>query len=123
MASIMFYFLFIMRRQTMVIVLIFMPDYGLFQLMVHILSSCFTLLYNIHVGPFKNESLNWQERVNEIFVILSAYHLFVFTDFVPDDATTTSGANIKDQFGWSMVACIVGNLLINIAIVLKEIIF
>ena len=56
-------------------------------------------------------------------MILSAYHLFVFTDMVPDDATTTSGANIKDQFGWSMVACIVGNLLINIAIVLKEIIF
>ena len=122
MASVMFYFLFIMRRQTMVIVLIFMPDYGLFQLMVHILSSFFTLLCNIHIGPFKNESLNWQERVNEIFIILSAYHLLVFTDYVPDDAVTDSGANIKDQFGWSMVACIIGNLLINIAIVLKEVV-
>ena len=106
----------------MILILLLLPTKGNFQLMAHILISFAILLYNIHVGPFKNESLNWQERVNEIFVILSAYHLFVFTDFVPDDATTTSGANIKDQFGWSMVACIVGNLLINIAIVLKDII-
>ena len=54
--------------------------------------------------------------------MLSAYHLFVFTDFVPVDATTDSGANIQDMFGWSMVGCIVGNLLTNIGIILKEVI-
>jgi hypothetical protein len=41
---------------------------------------------------------------------------------VPDDAVTTSGDNLKDQVGWSMVACILANLILNIAIILKEVI-
>ena len=84
-----------MRRQAMILILLLMPTKGNFQLMAHILISFAILLYNIHVRPYLNKNLNLQEICNEVFIILSAYHLLLFSDFVPDDSSTYSGLNFK----------------------------
>lgn len=41
---------------------------------------------------------------------------------MPDDAVIASGDNLKDQVGWSMIACIIANLILNIGIILRELI-
>ena len=52
--------------------------------------------------------------------MLSAYHLLIFTDFVPEDSETSSGLNFKFETGWSMIACIVTNLAINFSIISRD---
>ena len=80
----------------MVITLVFMSNHGLFQLIVHIILSFFILLYIIQVQPYFNENLNSQEICNEVFIVLSAYHFLIFTDFVPDNIVTATGLNFKE---------------------------
>ena len=36
------------------------------------------------VPPFKEKIMNRIELVNEFFVLLTNYHLFTFTEFLPD---------------------------------------
>jgi hypothetical protein len=121
--SLLFYFFFILRRQVMVTVLIFLPTKGLFQCTVHILCSAFILIYAITYKPYENDLLNFQEICNESFTLLSGYHMLMFTDFIPDDATVlNTGKNLKHQLGWSFLAIIGTNLLINLAIIAREII-
>ncbi len=57
--SLLFYFFFILRRQLMVTVLIFLPTKGLFQCTVHILCSTFILIYAIAYKPYENDLLNF----------------------------------------------------------------
>jgi hypothetical protein len=52
--------------------------------------------------------------------MLSAYHVLIFTDFVPDYAEILPGLNFKEQVGWSMVICLFVNLVINLGIILRE---
>jgi len=44
--SILYNFFFIVRRQIMVITLIFMPKYGTFQLKIHIILTLMSLIYS-----------------------------------------------------------------------------
>jgi hypothetical protein len=48
--------------------------------------------------------------------------MIVFTDYVPDESLIDSGKNLKTQIGWSLIACIAGNLVINITLILREVI-
>jgi hypothetical protein len=43
--SMLYYFFFIMRRQIMVITLVFLPKYGNFQLSIHVILSFISLIY------------------------------------------------------------------------------
>ena len=83
--SLLFYFFFILRRQVMVVMLVFAPSNGLFQCLVHILCSACILVYGIIYRPYENDVLTFQEICNESFTLLSAYHMLLFTDFIPDD--------------------------------------
>ena len=90
-----YYFFFIVRRQIMVITLVFLPNYGNFQLSIHIICSFASLVYASLVRPYVRDSQNWQEICNEVFILLGGYHMIVFTDFVPDESLTISGKNLK----------------------------
>jgi hypothetical protein len=46
--------------------------------------------------------------------------MIVFTDYVPDESVIDSGKNLKTQVGWSLIACLAGNLTFNISLILKE---
>jgi len=56
--------------------------------------------------PFETLLLNVTEIVNEVTVLLVAYHLFCFSDFVtsPDDEV---------KVGWSLIFLILANILFN----------
>ena len=49
--------------------------------------------------------------------------MIVFTDYVPDESVIDSGKNLKTQVGWSLIACLAGNLTFNISLILREVIF
>ena len=42
------------------------------------------LIYLTHVRPFQEPQLNNLEIFNEFSIMVASYHLFCFTDFVPD---------------------------------------
>ena len=68
------------------------------------------------------DNQNWQEICNEFSILLGAYHIIVFTDFVPDESMTESGKNLKTEVGWSLVACLAANSAFNISLILRELI-
>ena len=63
------------------------------------------------VRPYKENFVNYLESFNEVCILGIAYHLCVFTDFVPDD-------NLQYQGGWSVVVLTTLNLLVNTVIIL-----
>ena len=120
--SLLFYLFFILRRQAMVAVLIFLPTNGLLQSMVHILCSACILIYAIAYIPYESDLLNFQEICNESFTLLSAYNMLLFTDFIADDATVlNTGKNLKNKLGLSFLAIIGTNLFINLALIVREV--
>ena len=52
------------------------------------------LIYAITIRPYIDDTLNKQQIVNETFVLLSAYMIIMFSDYVPDDAII-SGTKLK----------------------------
>ena len=42
------------------------------------------ILFMIHVKPFEVYKMNYQEIVNETFVLIAAYVMLLYSEFVPD---------------------------------------
>ena len=64
--------------------------------------------------PFLSPSMNKQELVNEMTVLIAAYPLLVFTNWVPNEER-------KLDAGWFVVACICLNVMFNISVLIVEI--
>ena len=64
------------------------------------------LAYVLSAIPFETLLMNITEIVNEITVLLAAYHLFCFSEFV---ASPSDKANV----GWSLIILILANILFN----------
>jgi hypothetical protein len=67
-------------------------------------------MYNKLARPFENPLLNRLEIFNELCIIGSVYHLFVFTQYVDD-------VILQYNAGWSMIALTIVNIVVNMAIV------
>ena len=67
--------------------------------------------YNVKVRPFISKPLNMQEQLNEMTVLIAAYPLFCFTNFLWDTER-------RLEAGWFLVACIATNVLFNITFLL-----
>ena len=67
--------------------------------------------YTTYVLPFQSMVQNYQETINEIFVLIAGYHLFCFTEWVYD-------LNMRFTVGWSLLGFVGLNLAINIGIML-----
>ena len=63
-------------------------------------------MYLIYSEPFKVMKMNKIEVFNEATILLSAYHMMLFTDFLPD---------IEKQYmaGYSMIAVTLMNVAVN----------
>ena len=53
------------------------------------------------------------ETFNELCLLVASYHLFIFTDFVPD-------SDIHYQAGWSLIAQTVLNIAGNVIVLMRE---
>ena len=93
----------------MILILTVMPWSKYAQILGQIYGTMAVIYYLSYFKPFSEGFMNLQERVNEITVLLAAYPLFVFTDWVSDD-------DRKMEAGWYLVSSILLNIFFNIAI-------
>ena len=100
-------FLFVFRRLLLVLTALVLQNYPAFQVMTFILLSQLSLSYLVFFKPYEDSLTNMNEIFNEVCVMLSAYQLFVFTDYVDSLA-------IKNQFGFLMIGTILLNFGVNI---------
>lgn len=116
--SLCFYLIFIMRRMMMVLTLIFLPNYGNFQLSIYLLSAAFMLMYATMVKPYDNPTLNRQEVTNELFILVTSYFMLTFTDWIPPEQILTgTDLNVKTVMGRGLLALVGINVFVNVLIV------
>ena len=78
------------------------------------------VLYATLVKPYKNETLNKQDILNELYILASSYIMLPFSGWIPDDQKLTgTNLNLKNTVGRVMLALIVLKILTNIAIVCR----
>jgi len=61
------------------------------------------------VKPFENPVLNRMELFNECCIIVAAYHLFYFTDYLPD-------YKLQYKLGWSLIGVTIFNITVNMGL-------
>lgn len=74
--------------------------------------SLLLLIYDILVKPFESPLLNKMEIFNEISIIVAAYHLPLFTEFVDDQMTHYFA-------GWSLILLVILNITVNLIVMFK----
>ena len=94
----------------MVIVLTVLPRQRNVQINIQLVSTLFVMSYTTYVLPFVNMQQNYQETMNEIWVLIASYHLFTFTEWVYDLDT-------RFTIGWSLLVIVILNVVSNIAII------
>ena len=60
--------------------------------------------------PYKESLQNKMELINELFILLTNYHLLLFTDFLSD-------VDQRENVGTSLVITICACILLNISVV------
>lgn len=101
--------MFFFRRFVMIIVLVLLPSQRNVQIVAQLWSTLYIMSYTAYVLPYKNLIQNVQEVINEWTVIVAAYHLFAFTEWVYD-------MERRMELGWTLIGTIVLNVAFNFAI-------
>jgi hypothetical protein len=71
------------------------------QIVVFLNQVILTMIYIILVRPFEEPLLNLLEIFNECSILVNAYHLVAFTDYLPN---IEQNDTLKAQVGLSMIA-------------------
>ena len=66
-----------------------------------------------YLPPFKNKIANRLEIINEVFVLLTNYHLLMFTDFLPNTI-------MREHVGMSLVVITIMGVFVNLSVVIFE---
>ena len=101
--------IYMLRRLLISVIILVFKNWPFAQIQILIFHSFLVIIYNILARPFEDPKLNKLEIFNELCIIVSAYHLFLFTPFVEDSA-------FQYRIGWSMIVVTVLNIAVNIAI-------
>ena len=73
------------------------------------------MIYLILAKPFYEPLLNHLEVFNEVCILITEYHLIVFSDFLSGSA---SNSQAQDTAGNTMIAFTVINMVVNMGIML-----
>lgn len=76
--------IFLFRRLTLPLVLVFLAAYPYLQVMFMIFQNLLVLIYLFEVRPFETPFMNRLEIFNEACVLVSTYMILLFSDFVGD---------------------------------------
>lgn len=99
-----------LRRIIIMLVLIFMFHAPFYQIICMVLLQLSVLMYLGHAKPFDRRGSNVQEFFNEWLNLVFTYHLFLFTDYVPDPDT-------RWGIGTSAITILILYMVINLIIV------
>ena len=109
--SMLYSFIFFLRRYTVILALTTLSWNGNLQILTSMISTMVVIAYIAGVRPHVSPSVNNQEIINEITVLIATYPLLFFTKWVWDMDTRLNA-------GWFLVACILLNILFNISILI-----
>jgi len=102
--------MFFFRRFVMIFMLVLLPSQRNIQIVTQLWSTLYIMSYTAYVLPYKSMTQNYQEILNEITVLVAAYHLFCFTEWIFD-------YHRRFELGWSLIGIIILNVIINVVIV------
>ena len=100
---------FFYRRILTPLCLIYFPKYFIVQQFTLIMLGVATVILIGLKRPFKTKSRNRIELLEEVNIIVISYHLFCFTEWLPDK-------KIQHTIGYSIITLIVGQVLIFVII-------
>ena len=95
----------------MITVLTILPHHKYFQIVSQMWSTIAFFCYVGAVHPYKTPITNKQEIFNEAVVLIASYPLLAFTDWIWE-------LDLKKDFGWMLVACIVISFLVNLGLII-----
>ena len=108
---------FIARRMVFALIIVIFKNYPSLQIMFFFYQCLLVYMYNIHARPFEEPELNHLELFNEVCILLSAYHLLAFTDWIPSELEYD---HIHEGFGISMIAVTAINVIVNTTIMMVK---
>jgi hypothetical protein len=108
-SSLMYNVIYMLRRLLISVLILVFKKWPAAQIQIMIFHSILVIIYNKLARPFEDPKLNKLEIFNELCIMVSAYHLFLFTPFVEDSA-------FQYKIGWSMIGVTVLNIVVNFAI-------
>ena len=107
---------FFLRRYSVILVLTLLPGNTLSQILTTMISTMVVIAYVSGIRPHARATINNQEIINEITVLIASYPLLIFTNWVWDMDTRVNA-------GWFLIACIMLNVILNISILLFAVIY
>ena len=102
-----FPFFFVIRRIAFVGAAIWLAHFLWSQLAIQFFCSVTMIIYLFHYWPFDKPIFTMLEIMNEITSILLLYHMFCFTDWVPE-------AETRYLMGWSFIGITCSNLVLHV---------
>jgi len=107
---------FLVRRLFYAAVLLFLHDQPILQATALTCTSIWMMCCLLTFQPYSSEVMNKMEFINEVFVLVLSYAVYLFSDLVPD-------VRLRAQIGYYYCYTIMLNLLVNVAVILKLMIF
>ena len=108
-----FPFFFVVRRLLFIVAAIFLENFLWGQLAIQFFCSVTMIIYLCTFWPFVEPIFTKIEIMNEVTSIFLLYHMFTFTDWVPD-------ASVRYLLGWSFIAVISANLAFHLSILTRS---
>ena len=96
---------FFYRRLILMTFLIYFESNLISQFITVTVTQLATVMLLALRRPFKSVSRNKVELAEECAIMISMYHLFCFTEYIPDPL-------VKHYVGYSLIVCIILHLLI-----------
>jgi len=103
-----YFLLFCYRRLAANLIIVLLPSYSSSQIMLNVFLSQMVVFSLGFVNIYQEAYNNRLNYFNEAMVLLTGYHLFCFTDFVPKAAT-------RYQVGQSLVCVIILTICVNLS--------
>ena len=73
------------RRLLIGLFSLFLQEFPAFQIILSTLSTLCMMIYLLTVRPFDDPFLNKLEIFNEFCVLVSTYHLYLYSDFLSNE--------------------------------------
>jgi hypothetical protein len=77
---------FFLRRLVFAVSTIYLKDQPTIQIQLYTLLSLLNVIAIAFFKPFEGQRVNYLEIFNELTILTVGTHLFIFTQFVPDEA-------------------------------------
>ena len=109
--------IFLAHRAAMAMIIVLLQSYPYFQIQLNLFVASLVLIYIGWVRPFTNKILNVMETFNALGVLLVAYFMLMFTDWLPSN-------KVRYDMGWYMVGVVIFlisfNMIVNAFCTLLE---